>query len=85
MSNRNLHGDKSLQVEEKDHLPHYELTDTWEHFVSTKPLWMQKLPEGIKFCKDVPTPFEFCNKYERNDALLAISDGSVILHNMSYG
>lgn len=40
--------------------------------------------EEVHFRDEVPTPFEICNKCERNDGLLVISDRSVIFHNMSY-
>ena len=53
--------------------------------MSKQSLWMQQILKGVHFHDEVPTPFEICNKCERNDGLLAISDGSVILHNMSYG
>ena len=39
----------------------------------------------VQFCNGVPISFEICNKCKKNDGLLAISDGSVIFHNTSYG
>ena len=85
MSNRTQYGEEPVQVEEEDHLPHFGPTNTWEHFVSTQSPWMQQMLEGVHFCDEVPTPFEICNECEKNDGLLAISDGSVIFHDMSYG
>ena len=47
--------------------------------------WMQQLLEGVHFLNGDPSPFAICEECKKNDGLLAVSDGSVILHNMSYG
>ena len=72
-------------MEEEDQPIHYGPVNTWDRFASTQTPWMQKLLERIHFWEDFPNPFEICNECEINNGLLAILDGSMIIHNMSYG
>ena len=46
---------------------------------------MQQLSEGVHFLNVDPSPFVICKECENHEGLLAVSDGSVIFHNMSYG
>ena len=46
---------------------------------------MQELLEGVQFLSGYSSPYAIVEECEKHDALLAVSDGSVILHNMSYG
>ena len=84
-SNRTRYGVEMIQVEEEVHLPQFGPTNTWEDFVSKQSPWIQRLLDGVHFLDEVPTPFEICNKCKKDDGLLAILDGSVIFHDMSYG
>ena len=46
---------------------------------------MQELLEGVQFLDGFSSPYAIVEECEEHDALLAVSDGLVILHNMSYG
>ena len=46
---------------------------------------MQDLLEEVQFLDGFSSPFAIVEECEKHDALLAVSDGLVILHNMSYG
>ena len=46
---------------------------------------MQDLLEEVQFLEGFSSPFAIVEECKKHDALLAVSDGSVILHNMSYG
>ena len=46
---------------------------------------MQQLLKGVHFLDEVPIPFDIGEECKKHDGLLAVSDGSVIFHNMSYG
>ena len=46
---------------------------------------MQELLEGVQFLSGYSSPYAIVDECEKHDVLLAVSDGSVILHNMSYG
>ena len=46
---------------------------------------MQELLEGVHFLDGFSSPYLIMEECEKHDALLAVSGGSVILHNMSYG
>ena len=83
MSNGTRYGVELVQVEEEDHLPHFGQSNTWEDFVS-KQLWMQRLLEGVYFLDGDLSLFAICKEFEKHDGLLAVLDGSVIFHNMSY-
>ena len=85
MSNGTRYDVEPVQVEEEDHLPHYGPSNTWEDFMSKQSPWMQRLLEGVYFLNGDPSPFAICKECEKHDRLLAVSDGSVIFHNMSYG
>ena len=45
---------------------------------------MQQLLEGVHFLSGYSSLYAIVEECEKNDVLLAVSDGSVILHNMSY-
>ena len=45
---------------------------------------MQQLLEGVHFLSGDLSPSAICEECKKNDGLLVVSDGLVILHNMSY-
>ena len=85
MSNGTRYSVKPVQVEATDTLIQYGPITTWEDFLSRQSPWMQELLEEVQFLEGFSSPFAIVQECEKHEALLAVSDGSVILHNMSYG
>ena len=85
MSNGTRYSVKPVQVEATETLPQYGPINTWEDFLSKQLPWMQELLEGVHFLDGFSSPYAIVEECKEHDALLAVSDGSVILHNMSYG
>ena len=46
---------------------------------------MQQLLEEVHFLSGYSSPYAIVEECEKHNVLLAVSDGSVILHNMIYG
>jgi hypothetical protein len=60
---------------------------SWDNFIKSQPHWVESLLQDVHFFTDdgYSNQWEIVHKLEQHGYLLAVSDGSVIFHDVSLG
>ena len=88
LANGQLYGEMTaVVVTNKDAQKVYGPDVSWDSFILSQPEWVQSLLEDVHFCSEdgYSNLWKIVAAAEENDYLLAVSDGSVKFHNMSFG
>ncbi|OEU08199.1 hypothetical protein FRACYDRAFT_249987 [Fragilariopsis cylindrus CCMP1102] len=88
LANGMLYGEMTaLVVKESTAMRTYGPDVSWDHFIQTQPTWVKALLEDVHFFSEdgYSNLWEIAAATEKHGHLLAVSDGSVKAHDMSFG
>jgi hypothetical protein len=88
IANWSIHGDMTAIVNtDKTTTTFYGPDVSWDNFIQSQPHWVESLLQNVHFFSDdgYSNLWEIVHELEQHGYLLAVSDGSVKLHDMSFG
>jgi hypothetical protein len=88
LANGTIYGDMTAIVDiDTTSKTFYGPDVSWDKFIQSQPHWVESLPQDVHFFSDdgYSNLWEIVHELEENGYLLAVSDGSVKFHDMSFG